>query len=98
MNGRHPVIRIAPVNESGSGRFVASFTAEVLGATYAVIFSETVTGAIAFHRFVQMIEHQYGKQVEIRLSDELLPFHENAVTDLLRSLSNSESQKLHAVG
>ena len=98
MNGSRPVIHVAPADTGKDGRFIASFNAEVLGSTYAVVFPETVTGAIAFHRFVQMIEHQYGKQVEIRLSDELLPFHENAVTDLLRSLSNSESQKLHAVG
>ena len=96
MNGRNPLVRIAPV-DGDSGRFIASFKAEVLGATYAVVFPETVTGAIAFHRFVQMIEQQYGKQVEIRLADELIPFHKEAVVDLLRSLSITESETLQAV-
>ena len=97
MNGRNPVVRIAPVDTGKDGRFVASFTAEVLGATYAVVFPETVTGAIALHRFVQMIEQQYGKQAEIRLADELLPFHNEAITDMLRSLGIAESEKMHAV-
>ena len=97
MNGRNPLVRIAPV-DSDSGRFVASFKAEVLGSTYAVIFPENITGAIALHRFVRMIEQQYGKQVEIRLADELLPFHNEAITDMLRSLGITDSQKLHAIG
>ena len=97
MNGRNPLVRIAPVDTGKDGRFVASFNAEVLGATYAVIFPETITGAIALHRFVQMIELQYGKQVEIRLADELLPFHNEAITDMLRSLGIAESEKMHAV-
>jgi hypothetical protein len=96
MNGRHPLVRIAPV-DGDSSRFVASFKAEVLGATYAVVFPETVTGAIALHRFVQMIEQQYGKQVEIQLADELLPFHSEAVADLLHSLGITESEKLQTV-
>jgi hypothetical protein len=95
MNGRSPTVRIVPVD--GTGRFVASFNAEVLGATYAVIFPETVTGAIALHRFVKMIEQQYGKQAEIRLADELLPFHNEAITDMLRSLGIPESEKLQTV-
>ena len=96
MNGRHPLVRIAPV-DGDSGRFVASFKAEVLGSTYAVIFPENITGAIALHRFVKMIEQQYGKQVEIRLADELLPFRNEAVTDVLRSLGITESEKLQTV-
>jgi hypothetical protein len=96
MNGRNPLVRIAPA-DGCPGRFIASFKAEVLSSTYAVIFPETVTGAIALHRFVQMIEQQYGKQVEIRLADELLPFHSEEITDLLRSLIITESEKMHAV-
>ena len=97
MNGRNPLVRIAPV-DSDSGRFVASFTAEALGSTYAVIFPENITGAIALHRFVRMIEQQYGKQVEIRLADELLPFRNEAITDMLHSLGITDSEKLHAIG
>jgi hypothetical protein len=96
MNGRKLIIRIQEISEE-SGRFVASFKAEVLDATYAVVFPETVTGAIALHRFVQMIEQQYGKQVEIQLADELLPFHNEAITDMLHSLGITESEKMRAV-
>ena len=97
MNGRYPLVRIAPVDTGKDGRFIASFNAEVLGATYAVIFPETVTGAIALHRFVQMIEQQYGKQAEIRLADELLPFHSEAITDVLHSLGITDSEKAQAI-
>ena len=97
MNGRNPLVRIEAISEE-SDYFVASFAAELLGATYAVVFPETVTGAIALHRFVKMIEQQYGKQVEIRLADELLPFHNEAITDMLCSLGITDSEKLHAIG
>ena len=86
-NGRAPVIRISPVPGS-TGRFVASFTADVLDATYAVVFPETVTGAIALHRFAQMIGERYGKRVEFRLDDALFPMRNRAVEDLVRSIGD----------
>ena len=93
MSGRNPVIRIQAIPEKPS-RFIASFHAEFLNATYALTFSETVTGALALHRFARMIENQYGKQAQIQISEELLPFHNEAVTDILVGLGITEAQSL----
>ena len=54
MSGRRPTIRIQAIAEK-PGRFIASFNAEFLDATYALTFGETVTGALALHRFAQTI-------------------------------------------
>ncbi len=53
-NGRDRKIRISRI-AGEPGAYVATFTAPVLGATYAVVFSETVTGAVALHRFAKVI-------------------------------------------
>ena len=47
-----PQIRINSVGE----RYVATFESEFLDATYALVFRETVNGAVALHRFAKMIE------------------------------------------
>ena len=92
MSGRSPVIRIQAIPEK-PGRFIASFQAEFLDATFALTFGETVTGALALHRFARMIENQYDKQADIKIADELLPLHSEAVTDILVGLGVSEARK-----
>ena len=92
MNGRKPTIRIQAITEK-PGRFIASFNAEFLNATYALTFCESVTGALALHRFAQMIENQYGKQVNIQLPDQLLPFRSEAVQDILSGLGIVQTEK-----
>ena len=96
MNGRRPTIRIQSISNK-PGRFIASFHAEFLDATYALTFGESVTGALALHRFAQMIESQYGKQPNIQIADELFPFHTKAVTEVLDGLGISEVRKSPAV-
>jgi hypothetical protein len=96
MNGRRPTIRIQPITGK-PGRFIASFNAEFLNATYALAFSESVTGALALHRFATMIENQYGKQVTIQLPDELPPFRSEAVQDILSGLGITEREKSPAI-
>ena len=88
-NNRTPVISITGV-EDNPDRFVASFRSEFLDATYAVVFSQTITGAVALHRFVQMISGQYGKQVELRIANDLYPVKNRAVEDILNSIGKPE--------
>ena len=71
-SNRTPVITITGV-EDNPDLFIASFRSEFLDATYAVIFSQTVTGAVALHRFARMISDQYGKEVELRIANNLFP-------------------------
>ena len=88
-NNRTPVITITGV-EDNPDRFVASFRSEFLDATYAVVFSQTITGAVALHRFAGMISGQYGKQVELQIADDLFPVQNKAVDDILKSIAEPE--------
>ena len=92
MNGKNSIIRIQAVTGK-PGRFIASFHAEFLDSTFALTFGESVTGALALHRFVQMIENQYGK-LKIQIPDELFPFHSEAVTDILCGLDIAKMQQM----
>jgi len=89
-NNRTPVITITGV-EDNPDRFVAAFRSEFLDATYAVVFSQTITGAVALHRFVQMISDQYGKQVELRIANDLFQKPNKAVEDILKSIMKPET-------
>ena len=84
-NNRVPVISITGVDDN-TDRFVASFRSEFLDATYAVVFSQTITGAVALHRFARMISDQYGKQVELRIANDLFPVRNKAVEDILKGI------------
>ena len=95
-NGRRPTIRIQAIADK-PGRFIASFHAEFLDATYALTFGESVTGALALHRFARMIEQQYERQPNIQIADDLFPFHNKAVTDILVGLGISEARESPAV-
>ena len=78
---RRPQIHVHAVDGS-PGRFLATFQAPFLDATHALSFGESVTGAVALHRFACMIESQYGGKVEIRIDD--LPSAETSpVADML---------------
>ena len=84
-----PIIRITGVDEKPD-RFVASFRSEFLDATYAVVFSKSVTGAVALHRFARMISEQYGRQVELQIADDLFPVGNKVVEDILNSIGIPE--------
>ena len=84
-----PVIRITGVAEN-SERFVASLRSEFLDATYAVVFSATVTGAIALHRFARMISELHGRQATLQITENLLAGRNIAVEDILASIGISD--------
>ena len=84
-----PVIRITGVDEKPN-RFVASLHSEFLDATYAVIFSTTVTGAVALHRFTRMISDLHGRQARLQIADDAFPVRNTAVEDLLKSIGIPE--------
>ena len=88
-SSRTPVITIAGVDDDPD-RFIASYHSEFLGATYAVVFPQTVTGAVALHRFATMISSQYGKQVEIQIPNDLYPVRNKAIKDILNSIAEPE--------
>jgi hypothetical protein len=89
-SNRTPVITIAGV-DGDPDSFVATFRSEFLGATYAVLFPQTVTGAVALHRFATMISSQYGRQIEIQIPNDLYPVRNKAIKDILSSIAEPES-------
>ena len=84
-----PVIRITAVDEKPN-RFVASLRSEFLDATYAVVFSTTVTGAVALHRFARMISELHGRQATLQITDDLFTGKNTAVEDILSSIGIPE--------
>ena len=84
-----PVIRITGVDEKPN-RVVAYFRSEFLDATYAVVFSKSITGAVALHRFARMISVQYSREVELQIADDLFPVRNTAVEDILNSIGIPE--------
>jgi len=83
-----PVIHIESI-DGNPDRYIASFDTGPLDATYAVVFSSSITGAVALHRFANMIENQYGKKPELKIAGDLIPVRNPAVSDILSSIGNS---------
>ena len=84
-----PVIRIISV-DGKPDRFVASLRSEFLDATYAVIFSQSITGAVALHRFARMISDLHGRQAKLQITDDAFPVRNTAVEDILKSIGIPE--------
>ena len=84
-SNRLPVIRISPVHNNPN-QFVASYRSDFLGATFAVVCSQTITGSVALHHFARMLSTQYGRQVDLQIDTDLFPVHSKAVEDILHSI------------
>ena len=92
VDNKMPIIHIFSIPEK-TDRFVASYHAKFLDATYALEFSESLIGALALHRFARMIESQYNKAVSFQISEELFPFFSKAVSDIISSVGLSNTKK-----
>ena len=76
-------ITINPV-AGHSGDYVAHFHSEFLDATFSVFFRDTITGALALNSFSEMIRKKYEqKQVEFLLSEQEVPFQNEALLDVV---------------
>ena len=85
INRHRSTIQVYPVSDSRS-QYVAVFSSEFLGATFSVMFPETITGAVALHTFAEMIRKQYGPAVEITIPEGLSLPKGSPVRDLLSQL------------
>ena len=86
---RRPSIRLTAVAGS-PGRYLATFQAPVLDATYALSFNESVTGAVALHRFACMIEGQYGGKVDIGIDDVSVGSETTLLAEMLTRIRESQ--------
>ncbi|MCK4516140.1 MAG: hypothetical protein KAU31_12835 [Spirochaetaceae bacterium] len=86
MTNRHrSTIQVYPVSDSRD-QYIAVFASEFLGATFAVMFPETITGAVALHTFAEMIRKQYGPAVDIIIPDGLSLPKDSPVRDILSEI------------
>jgi len=84
MNEKKKIhITINPV-ENRKGDYVTHFRSEFLDATFSVFFRDTITGALALNSFSEMIRKKYEqKQVEFLLSEQEVPFQNEALLDVV---------------
>ena len=71
------LIRVLPV-DGKPGEYAASFTSEFLQATFSVEVKDTILGAVAIHRFAEMVRKEYAKytttgEIEFVLPDSMRP-------------------------
>ena len=70
--------------ENRKGDYIAHFRSEFLDATFSVFFRDTTTGALALNSFAEMIRKKYEqKQVEFLLSEQEVPFQNEALLDVV---------------
>lgn len=70
--------------ENRKGDYIAHFRSEFLDATFSVFFRDTITGALALNSFAEMIRKKYEqKQVEFLLSEQEVPFQNEALLDVV---------------
>ena len=80
-----PRIRVYPLREN-SAQYVATFHSDVLGATFSVMFRESITGAVALHTFAEMLRKQYGHPFDIGIMDAFGLPSNSPVRDVLQSI------------
>lgn len=80
-------IQVHPVPGSRA-KYVATLPAELLDATFAVVFPETITGAVALHTFAEMIRKQYDVAVDIIVPDGMPLQEDSPVRDVLTQLQH----------
>ena len=90
---KKPYIKISPVQEN-PGHYVAAFSSDVLGATFSVVFPETITGAVALHTFAEMIRGHYGYSVEILLPDAFGVSLSPSVQEIAATLERMSSTRV----
>ena len=84
------MIRVLPV-DGKPGEYTASFTSEFLQATFSVTVKDTILGAVAIHRFAEMIRKQFGKYVANGEIEFVLPDSMEPVSRPFADMVNKES-------
>ena len=82
-------VEIRPIPDHPD-RYLATFSSEVLDSTFAVVFPETVAGAVALHTFAEMIRKEYGDAVEISIPQGVPLAESSPVHDLLFCLEGTQ--------
>ena len=70
------------------GQYLAYYQSDLLQATFSVYINDNIFGALALHKFAEMIRISYGKnyktdRVDFVFSDDLMHFENKAVLDVV---------------
>ena len=92
-NSKKPHITISSIHNS-PGYYIAAFTTRVLGATFSVVFPETITGAVALHTFAEMIRGYCGHAVELSLPEPFRVSVNPTVQEIMETLEEMSGTKV----
>ena len=70
--------------------YIAHFSSAFMGATFSVLFADSITGALSLHAFAEMLRLYYGKPVELVLENGLFPLKSKAVDDMLAAIGERQ--------
>ena len=70
--------------------YIAHFSSAFMGATFSVLFPDSITGALALHGFAEMLRLYYGKPVELVLESDLFPVRSKAVEDIIAAIGERQ--------
>ena len=67
--------------------YLARFSSQLYGATFAVHFPDSILGALALHSFAEMLRKHYdARTIRFELTGTATPMRSPALVDLLGSL------------
>jgi hypothetical protein len=81
MNTKQIIIK--PI-EQGEKEYIAYFKDEILQASFCVAFKDSILGAVALNRFIDMIKTFFEiKKIPLFVSDEKFKIKSKAMLDIL---------------
>ena len=74
--------------DNRKGEHLAYYKSDLMQATFSVYINDNIFGALALHKFAEMIRISYGKnyktdRVDFVFSDDLIHFENKAVLDVV---------------
>ena len=74
--------------DNRKGEHIAYYKSDLMQATFSVYINDNIFGALALHKFAEMIRISYGKnyktdRVDFVFSDDLINFENKAVLDVV---------------
>ena len=89
MNSGKITVTVASVPEKPD-TYLAHFSSAFTGATFSVLFPDSITGALSLHAFCEMLRLYYGKPVELSLENDFFPVRSKAVEDMLAAIGEKQ--------
>ena len=89
MNGGKLTVTVTTVPEKPDS-YIAHFSSSFMGATFSVLFPDSITGAFSLQAFCEMLRLYYGKPVELVLEHDLFPMKSKAVEDMLAAIGERQ--------